>query len=58
MGRKIERGEKRRKSHSRSTRNIRKFPLFSFFLVGVEGKKTWGRGEDQRKESCEIKIPI
>ena len=41
-----------------SIRNIRKFPLFSFFLVGVEGKKTWGRGEDQRKESCEIKIPI
>ena len=50
MGRKIEGGEKRRKSHSRSIRNIKRFPLFSFFLVGVEGKKHGGEGRTKEKK--------
>ena len=51
MGRKIEGDEKRRKSNSRSIRNknIRKFPLFPFFLVGVEGKKNMGVGAGGKK---------
>ena len=58
MGRKIEGGEKRRKSHSRSIRNIKRFPLFSFLSCGGGGEKTRRQGENQRKESCEIKFPI
>ena len=49
MGRKIEGGEKRRKSHSRSIRNIRKFPLFSFFSCGGGGEKNMGAGGGPKK---------
>ena len=60
MGRKIEGGEKRRKSNSRSIRNkkYKEIPIILFFSCGGGGEKTRRRGEDQRKESCEIKSPI
>ena len=59
-GKENRRGEKRRKSNSRSIRNkkYKDISIILFFSCGGGGEKTWGRGEDQRKESCEIKIPI
>ena len=49
------RGEKRRKSHSRSIRNKKYKEIHIILFSFLWG---WRRVEDQRKESCEIKIPI
>ena len=53
MGRKIERGEKRRKSHSRSIRNkkYKEIPIILFFFLwGWRGKNTEAGGGPKKRK--------
>ena len=51
MGRKIEGGEKRRKSHGRSIKNkkYKEIPIILFFSCGAGGEKNMGAGGGPKK---------